>query len=111
MFGSYKGRKRAGDGGRPRGPWAWVAAAVVVLAGGASLAAQSNRSQLWADQAVYAGWRLQTHVLIDRCRLLDNNGRARARGRGGRCAEALAPYAGSDGVGLPCAAWIVTAKH
>ena len=98
MFGSYKGRKRAGAGGRPRRQWIWVAAAVLVLAGGAALAAQANRAQFWADQAIHAGWRIQTHVLGGHCRLLDREGRARARGRGGHCAEALARARAEEGL-------------
>lgn len=61
----------------------------MVLGGGTALAMQMNRTQLWEDQAAYAGWRLQTHVWSGRCRLLDSEGDVRASGRGGHCAEAL----------------------
>ncbi len=89
MFGSYKGRKRAGPVRTSRRRWIWIAAGAAILAGSAALVAQANRAQLWADEVIHAGWRVQTHVLIDHCRLLDRDGRARARGRGAHCAEAL----------------------
>ncbi len=90
MFGSIGEQERAGNGRGSLRLWIWIAAVTVVLTGGAALVVQVNRAQLWADEVIHAGWRVQTHVLIDHCRLLDRDGRARARGRGGHCAEALA---------------------
>jgi pimeloyl-ACP methyl ester carboxylesterase len=55
----------------------------------AALAVQLNRTQLWQDGQVHAGWRLQHHVLIDSCRLLDRDQATRARGWGDDCAAAF----------------------
>jgi pimeloyl-ACP methyl ester carboxylesterase len=90
MAGKGEGRKRRRRGRRWRGTRVWIAALAVVVAGAGALVAQVDRTQLWEDQAVHAGWRLQTHVWNGRCRLLDRTGDTRARGRGGHCAEALA---------------------
>jgi len=65
-------------------------AAVFVLLGLVALAVQLDRTQLWADQEVYAGWRVQQHVLFGNCRLLDRERAIRARGRGEDCSAALA---------------------
>lgn len=48
-----------------------------------------NRAQLWEDTRVYAGWRVQQHVVLDFCRLLDAEQATRARGWGGDCLAAL----------------------
>jgi len=53
------------------------------------LAIQLTRTQLWEDRQVYAGWRVQHHVVLGNCRLLDREDRSRASGRGGVCAAAL----------------------
>lgn len=52
-------------------------------------ALQLNRTQLWEDTLVHAGWRVQHHVLVDRCRLLDRDQTTRASGWGGDCAAAF----------------------
>jgi len=46
--------------------------------------------QLWADVAVYGGWRVQRHVWTGRCRLLDRHGIRRAAGPRAWCEAALA---------------------
>jgi pimeloyl-ACP methyl ester carboxylesterase len=89
MSGNGEGQKDAGRKIRPRGPWFWIAALSVALAGSGAFAAQVNRTQLWEDQAVHSGWRLQAHVWSGRCRLLDREARVRASGRGNDCSEAL----------------------
>jgi len=53
------------------------------------LGIQLNRTQLWEDRQIYAGWRVQHHVVLGNCRLLDREDRSRANGRGGVCAAAL----------------------
>ncbi|WP_340115450.1 alpha/beta fold hydrolase [Pelagibius sp. 7325] len=53
------------------------------------LAIQLNRTQLWEDRQVYAGWRVQQHVVLGNCRLLDREDRTRARGWNDACAGAL----------------------
>ncbi len=55
----------------------------------AALAVQLNRTQLWEDAQLHAGWRLQHHVLLGSCRLLDRDQVTRARGRGDDCAAAF----------------------
>lgn len=52
-------------------------------------ALQLNRTQLWEDRQVYAGWRLQQHVVLHSCRLLDSERATRARGWGDDCTAAL----------------------
>lgn len=52
-------------------------------------AVQVNRTQLWEDSQVYAGWRVQHHAVLPFCRLLDDRQRTRSRGLLGACAEAL----------------------
>jgi hypothetical protein len=60
---------------------------LLALAAGAI---QLDRTQLWEDGQVHAGWRLQHHVLLDRCRLLDRDQATRAHGWGDDCAAAFA---------------------
>lgn len=63
--------------------------AVLALAALAALGFQLNRTQLWEDHQVYAGWRVQQHVILGSCRLLDDENATRARGRRGDCSAAL----------------------
>lgn len=60
-----------------------------VVLGLAALAFQMNRTQLWEDRAVNAGWRVQQHVLLDSCRLRDRDQTIRMRGTAGDCAAEL----------------------
>ena len=50
---------------------------------------QLNRTQLWEDQKIYAGWRAQAHVWTGHCRLLDDTDRVRRRGWAGDCLAIL----------------------
>ena len=59
------------------------------LAALVALAVQLNRTQLWEDRQVYAGWRVQHHVVLGNCRLLDREDHTRARGWGDACSAAL----------------------
>ena len=61
----------------------------VVLLALAALVAQLNRTQLWEDREVYAGWRVQHHVMLGSCRLLDDARKRQAWGWGDDCAAAL----------------------
>lgn len=65
-----------------------IVLALVVLAL-AGLGAQMNRTQLWEDRQLHAGWRVQQHVVLQSCRLLDRDNATRARGWGTDCAAAL----------------------
>ncbi len=67
-----------------------LAGGLLVVAGLVVLAVQLDRTQLWEDREVYAGWRVQGHVLTGSCRLFDREQTVRARGRGGDCSAALA---------------------
>jgi len=60
-----------------------------LLLGLAAAAFQLNRTQLWEDREVHAGWRVQHHVLLDSCRLRDRDQAIQARGRGDDCRVAL----------------------
>ena len=64
-----------------------VAGLLVALALMAALAigAQVDRTQLWEDREVYAGWRVQHHVLSGSCRLLDREQALRMSARRGEC--------------------------
>lgn len=64
----------------------FAALAVTTLA---ALGIQMNRTQLWDDRALYAGWRLQQHVVLGACRLLDRDDITRARRWGEGCATNL----------------------
>lgn len=64
-------------------------AVCVMLLGLVVVALQLNRTQLWEDRQVYAGWRVQHHVVLGSCRLLDSEQATRTRGWGGDCAVAL----------------------
>ncbi|MGF1593658.1 MAG: esterase/lipase family protein [Kiloniellaceae bacterium] len=81
--------------------------AVVVLA---ALALQLNRTQLWEDRQVHAGWRVQQHVVLQSCRLLDREAATRARGWGGTCANAL-ELARRDGLIAPQGRHLVLLLH
>ena len=72
--------------------------AVLTLVALASLGVQLNRTQLWEDRQVYAGWRVQQHVVLGSCRLLDREDATRARGRGGDCAAALEAVKRDEGL-------------
>ena len=61
---------------------------LLVVAALAAFVIQMNRTQLWADREVYAGWRVQEHVLLGSCRLLDRGQATRAFGWGDRCSAA-----------------------
>ncbi len=63
---------------------------LLLLAALAVGAVQLNRTQLWEDRQVYAAWRLQQHVVLHNCRLLDAARATRASGWGDDCAVALA---------------------
>ncbi|MEO3428616.1 alpha/beta fold hydrolase [Pelagibius sp. CAU 1746] len=52
-------------------------------------AVQLNRTQLWEDSQVYAGWRVQHHVMLPTCRLLDDEQRVREHGLFSACFDAL----------------------
>jgi pimeloyl-ACP methyl ester carboxylesterase len=65
-----------------------IALAFAVLAV-ACLGIQLNRTQLWEDRQLHAGWRVQRHVVLHSCRLLDRENATRARGWGEDCAAAL----------------------
>jgi pimeloyl-ACP methyl ester carboxylesterase len=84
-----------------------VALAVVVLAG---LALQLNRTQLWEDRQIHAGWRVQQHVVLQACRLLNREGVTRSRGWGEACADAL-EVAKADGLILPQERHLVLLLH
>lgn len=45
-----------------------------------ALGLQLNRTQLWEDRQVLAGWRVQQHVVLPYCRLLDDRQTTQARG-------------------------------
>lgn len=62
---------------------------VVSLMALAALTIQLNRTQLWEDGQVHAGWRVQHHVLLDNCRLLDRDQVTRVSGWEGDCAAAF----------------------
>lgn len=66
----------------------FVALLVVLLALVAG-AVQLNRTQLWEDTEIHAGWRVQHHVLVDRCRLLDRDQATRMHGWSDDCAAAF----------------------
>lgn len=59
---------------------------------------QLNRTQLWEDSQVYAGWRVQHHAVLPTCRLLDDRQRVRTRGLLGVCAEGLRQYKKTEGL-------------
>lgn len=62
---------------------------LVTLIALVALGVQMNRTQLWEDRALYAGWRVQHHVVLPSCRLLDREDGVRARGWGDSCLQAL----------------------
>lgn len=64
-------------------------AALICLLGLLALAVQMNRTQLWEDKQVYAGWRVQQHVVLGACRLLDRQHSTHSRGWAGDCDAAL----------------------
>ncbi len=66
-----------------------VLVTLLLVAGLVALAVQMNRTQLWADREVYAGWRVQQHVLLGHCRLLDLEQTVRDFGWGEACSAAL----------------------
>jgi triacylglycerol esterase/lipase EstA (alpha/beta hydrolase family) len=75
-----------------------------------ALALQLNRTQLWEEQAAYAGWHVQSHVPTGRCRLLDPEGDLRRAGWGGACAEALARVRVAQGL-EPASGHLVVLLH
>jgi pimeloyl-ACP methyl ester carboxylesterase len=92
-----------------RGAGAWLAIGLL-LAGLVALGVQVNRTQLWEDQTVYAGWRLQKHVLTESCQLLDRKNGTRAVGAGGDCAAVLS-RARSTGALRPAGDHLVVMLH
>ncbi|MDH3475439.1 MAG: alpha/beta fold hydrolase [Rhodospirillales bacterium] len=75
-----------------------------------ALALQLNRTQLWEEQAAYAGWHVRSHVPTGRCRLLDPGGDLRRAGWGGACAEALARVRAAQGL-EPASGHLVVLLH
>lgn len=65
-------------------------AVVLLLVALGALGFQLNRTQLWEDRAIYAGWRVQHHVILGSCRLLDKADRTRLSGWREDCLTALA---------------------
>ncbi len=63
--------------------------ALFCVVGFLALAVQMNRTQLWEDKQVYAGWRVQQHVVLGACRLLDRQQSTRSVGWAGDCVAAL----------------------
>jgi hypothetical protein len=80
---------------------------LAALIGGA---VQLNRTQLWEDRRVYAGWRVQQHVILPACRLLDDRQATRARGWGGDCAAALEAAKREEGL-APVSGHLVILLH
>ncbi len=106
-----RSEERKGTKGRRPGCTAKVPLAIgLLLACLVVLAVQVNRTQLWEDQTVYAGWRLQTHILTGSCRLLDRENGTRAVGSGGDCAAALS-RARSNGAVRPASDHLVLMLH
>lgn len=64
--------------------------ALLSFIGLAALVVQLDRTQLWADREVYAGWQVQQHVFFGACRLVDPERDTQLRGWGGECSAALA---------------------
>lgn len=73
-------------------------------------AVQLNRTQLWEDTEIRAGWRLQHHVLFDGCRLLDRERATRARGLGDDCAMAFERFE-KEGALVPESRQLVMLLH
>ncbi len=73
-------------------------------------AVQLNRTQLWEDRQVYAGWRVQHHVILPACRLLDDRQAARTRGWAGDCAAALEAAQREEGL-APASGHLVILLH
>ena len=55
----------------------------------AALVVQLDRTQLWADREIYAGWQVQQHVFFGDCRLVDPEGATQLRAWGDDCKAAL----------------------
>jgi hypothetical protein len=85
---------------------------VLALAGLALvlLGVQLNRTQLWEDRQVHAGWRVQQHVVLHSCRLLDRGQVVRARGWDDDCAVALAAARREQGL-TPASRHLVLLLH
>ncbi|MGF1631003.1 MAG: esterase/lipase family protein [Kiloniellaceae bacterium] len=71
---------------------------------------QLNRTQLWEDRQIHAGWRLQQHIVLHSCRLLDRGQAVRARGWGDDCAGALAAARREQGL-APASGHLVLLLH
>lgn len=84
--------------------------AALAVAGVAALGVQLNRTQLWEDREIYAGWRLQQHVVLGSCRLLDRDDATRARGWGNDC-DADLDAAKHDGKVTPAGRHLVILVH
>lgn len=85
----------------------WLLAAVLALA---ALVVQLNRTQLWEDRAVYAGWRVQQHVVLGSCRLLDRDQRRQMSGWGESCGAALEQARRDQGL-VPASRHLVLLLH
>jgi len=57
--------------------------------------------QLWSDEYVHAGWRIQRHVLRGHCRLLDPKDVRHARGSYDSCRTAFERIRRRDGIAPP----------
>lgn len=74
-------------------------------------ALQLNRTQLWEDREVYAGWRVQQHVVLRYCRLLDDRRATQARGwQIEDCAAALETARREEGL-VPVSSNLVLLLH
>ena len=73
-------------------------------------AVQVNRTQLWEDSQVYAGWRVQHHTVLPICRLLDDRQMTRSRGLRGACGEALETAKREEGL-APVSGHLVLLLH
>ncbi len=83
---------------------------LLTLAALIAAAVQLNRTQLWEDSQVYAGWRVQHHAVLPTCRLLDDRQRTRTRGLLGACAEALEQHKEKEGL-VPRSPHLVILLH
>lgn len=76
----------------------------------AALVLQLNRTQLWEDRALHGGWRLQQHVVLGSCRLLDRADATVASGWGEDCAVAFAQVRQRQGL-APAGRHLVLLLH
>ncbi|WP_193367662.1 alpha/beta fold hydrolase [Pelagibius marinus] len=83
---------------------------LLILAALIAGAVQLNRTQLWEDRQVYAGWRVQRHVILPTCRLLDDQHKTREHGLFGACAAALEAARREEGL-APVSTHLVILLH